>query len=130
MTQREFNKAWREENESDYKEFSRRLTRDFAMSTGSPEYQERMMNVFHLRYKGDFEKLNWFHQRLAKDMVDNQDTIMNNMFKHGNMPTEKTMDAAIQDYANAAEGMGDDRPQKLLERKRDMLESIKKQMEE
>jgi len=128
--QREFNKAWREENESDYKEFSRRLTQGFAMSTGSPEYQERMMNVFHLRYKGDFEKLNWFHQRLAKDMVDNQDTIMNNMFKHGNMPTEKTMDAAIQDYANAAEGMGDDRPQKLLERKRDMLESIKKQMEE
>lgn len=124
--QSKFDKSWKDANEAQYKEYSRRLTRGYEMSTGSPEYFEKMMGVFQLQYKGDYEKLNWFHQRLAKDMVENQDTIMKKMLKHGNMPTEETFDSAQQDLAN----IGDERYKQAFQMKRDMLESIKKQMEE
>lgn len=124
--QREFNQKYKDDLERQYKDYSRLIVRKYETSAGSADFHEKMAGVIQLQYKGDYDAQAWFHKRLAQDMVDNQETIIKNMIKHGNIPTEGDLDSAIQSYSDLAHPD----VQKALQLKKDMQAAVKQMMKE
>jgi hypothetical protein len=124
--QREFNKSYKDDLEKQYKDYSRIIVRKYDTSAGSADFHEKMAGIVALQYKGNYEAQAWFHKRLAQDMVDNQEIIIKNIIKHGNIDTAGDLDSATQTYADVAHPD----VQKALRLKKDMQEATKQMMKE
>ena len=85
-----------------------------------------MTGVINLQYKGNYDAQAWFHHRLAQDMVDNQEMVIKNMVKHGNIYTEGQFDGDVRSYADQAHPD----VKRAFQLKKDMQAATKRMMEE
>lgn len=100
------------DREADYKKvydsYIRVLTRDNKLKVSDPEAIEKVLGAVRLIYKDDFKAQEWFHKRLAKDMVDKKDTLMRNVIEAGNfydanksMANARQLGIVDEDYKKA-----------------------------
>lgn len=124
--QREFNKSYKDDLEKQYKDYSRQIVKKYDTSVGADKFHELMTGVINLQYKGNYDAQAWFHHRLAQDMVDNQEMVIKNMVKHGNIYTEGQFDGDVRSYADQAHPD----VKRAFQLKKDMQAATKRMMEE
>lgn len=104
-----------------YNSYVRVISRDQKLSNQEPEYVEKVLGAAKLMYKNDFKALEYINKKLAKDIVDRQETITKRIIDAANI---KGAEGHLSNVQNLRM-LNDEETTKVLKMFDDMQQEIK-----